>query len=96
VPAGRLEKEIVMDLSTVHRELKRIGLEVRHCGPHGLIFLNDPTGGISLEQGRLHFWNDKDNHILDLHEVVNCLSELPAGSGEFAVRRMLSRLAWRG
>jgi len=83
-----------MDLQTLRRELDRLGVDVRYCGPYGLIFTGDHSGGLKTDGRRLHYWNDRDNGYIDLKEAMNCLSELPAQSGEAAVRRLLGQLAW--
>ena len=84
-----------MNIQDLRREMSRLDCAVRHCGPHGLIFTQDFSGGLQPQGGGLHYWNEKDNIVLDFKEVRNCLSELPAHSGEFAVRRLLKSLAGR-
>jgi len=83
-------------LATLRHEFDRVGCAVRYCGPLGLIFTEDHAGGVNVRgQEGFHYWTDTQRAYLDPKEVVNCLSELPAHSGEFAVRRVLSSLAHR-
>ncbi len=70
-----------MTCDELDAELHRLNCGHKWCGPLGFIFYPENTGGLNIEDTRLHFWGCCANMYIDDITALDFLRSLPDGIG---------------
>ncbi|MCH7909840.1 MAG: hypothetical protein IIB38_09520 [Candidatus Hydrogenedentes bacterium] len=81
-----------MEMKELRSELHRLGCNVRSCGIHGFVFEPQRSGGLNMENGKLHFWDYCVNAHFDVAVAMETLAELDDGIGYEGVVDALMKL----